>query len=68
MRLKTILAPEGALSYGEMQEQPPPEYDENGVDLTLILWMMDMTPAERLDTLQAAVDALWPYRSGREQA
>ena len=31
-----------------MQPEPAqPEYDENGVDLTLIRWMLDMTPAER---------------------
>jgi hypothetical protein len=40
----------------------PPEYDSNGVDLTLIRWMMDMTPAERLETLQAVVNVLWEAR------
>jgi hypothetical protein len=32
------------------------------VDLTLIQWMMDMTPAERLETLQAVVNVLWEAR------
>jgi hypothetical protein len=36
--------------------------DRSGVDLTLIRWMLDMTPAERLDTLQAFVDAVWRIR------
>ena len=40
----------------------PPEYDSNGVDLTLIQWMMDMPPAERLETLQAVVNVLWEAR------
>jgi hypothetical protein len=37
-------------------EMPPldgrPLYSEDGVDLTLIRWMLSMTPAERLQTLQ----------------
>lgn len=27
-------------------------YSEDGVDLTLIRWMLSLTPAERLDVLQ----------------
>ena len=27
---------------------PAPEYSEDGVDLTLIRWMLSLTPAERL--------------------
>ncbi|MGH9584072.1 MAG: hypothetical protein ACRD4O_14185 [Bryobacteraceae bacterium] len=30
---------------------PVPDYSENGVDLTLIRWMLSLTPAERLDFL-----------------
>jgi hypothetical protein len=29
----------------------PPEYSEDGVDLTLIRWMLSLTPAERLQFL-----------------
>ena len=29
-----------------------PERDENGVDLTLIRWMLSLTPAERLAVVQ----------------
>jgi hypothetical protein len=65
MGMKTILAPR-ALSYGEMQPEPEqPEYDENGVDLTLIRWMMDMTPAERLAAVQSAANALLKARGER---
>ncbi len=46
-----------------MQPEPPaPEYDENGVDLTLIRWMMAMTPAERLETLQSFANAVLKAR------
>lgn len=37
-----------------LQDDPEtePTHDESGVDLTLIRWMLSMTPAERLQTLQ----------------
>jgi hypothetical protein len=31
-------------------------YDSDGVDVTLIRWMLSLTPEERLDELQAFVD------------
>jgi len=66
--MKTILAPR-ALSYGEMQPEPvQPEFDENGVDLTLIRWMMDMTPAERLATLQSFANAVLKARGQRGES
>jgi len=34
-------------------------YDSAGVDVTLIRWMLSMTPAERLATLQDFVDFVW---------
>lgn len=30
--------------------------DSDGVDVTLIRWMLSLTPAERLDELQAFMD------------
>jgi hypothetical protein len=30
-------------------EAPQPDYSEDGVDLSLIRWMLSLTPAERLD-------------------
>lgn len=37
-----------------MQDQPAPqpEYSEDGVDLSLIRWMLSLTPAERLEVLE----------------
>jgi hypothetical protein len=51
-----------------MQPEPAQtqqEYDARGVDLTLIRWMLDMTPAERLAALQSFVDAVWKAREAR---
>ncbi len=37
-------------------------YSEDGVDLTMIRWMLSLTPAERLEVLQAAVNSIFDIR------
>jgi hypothetical protein len=37
-------------------------YSEDGVDLTMIRWMLSLTPAERLEVLQAAVNSILDIR------
>ena len=37
---------------------PPGAYDEYGVDLTLIRWMLALTPLERLQQCQRAAQSL----------
>lgn len=39
-----------------------PAYSEDGVDLTLIAWMLSLTPRERLEVAQSAVDAVHRLR------
>jgi hypothetical protein len=41
----------------EVEEEPI--YAPDGTDLTLIRWMLAMSPAERLATLQSHLDSLW---------
>lgn len=38
------------------------DYSEDGVDLTLIRWMLALTPAERLDFLQRQVNGILAVR------
>jgi len=40
-----------------------PTHSEDGVDLTLIRWMLSMTPAERLETLQQFVNCVLRVRA-----
>ena len=52
--------------------EPTPEaaeclYESSGVDVTLIRWMLDMTPAERLQVLQSFVDATWKVRGMHDE-
>ncbi len=37
-------------------------YSEDGVDLTVIRWMLSMTPAERLETLQNHIKSIMRIR------
>ena len=45
-----------------------PTHSEDGVDLTLIRWMLSMTPAERLRTLQANIRSIARLRDGNPDA
>ena len=47
---------------------PPDAYDEDGVDLTLIQWMLSLTPAERLDVLQEAARSIQNLRGEKTGA
>lgn len=42
-----------------------PTHSDDGIDLTLIRWMLSMTPAERLQTLQQNIASLWSLRGGK---
>ena len=39
-----------------------PTHSENGVDLTLIRWMLSLTPAQRLDVLEDHVSTILRMR------
>ena len=38
------------------------DYSEDGVDLTLVRWMLSLTPAERLQVLQQHVNRILSIR------
>jgi hypothetical protein len=44
-----------------------PSYSEDGVDLTMIRWMLSLTPAERLEVLQSAVGSILEMREWNEK-
>jgi hypothetical protein len=46
----------------EVEDYPQPEYSEDGVDLSLIRWMLSLTPAERLDILHQHVNGILEIR------
>ena len=49
----------------QLAEQPT--HGEDGVDLTLIRWMLSMTPAERLETLQQRINSVLEVRAHNSQ-
>ena len=46
------------------EEPAEPLESSEGVDLTLVRWTLDMTPAERLAALTSAADSLVRMRRG----
>ena len=58
----TTVDPENAVD----EEQPTlPTYSEEGVDLTLIRWMLSLTPVERLRAMQQAATSAHRLRNAR---
>jgi hypothetical protein len=44
-------------------EQPPlPEFSEDGIDLSLIRWMLSLTPEQRLDILEDQINCVLEIR------
>lgn len=48
-------------------KESEPTHSKDGVDLTLIRWMLSMTPAERLQTLQHNVQAILRLRGDKAE-
>ena len=44
------------------ERAPDPEYSEDGVDLSLIRWMLSLTPAERLQFLEERIEEIRAIR------
>ena len=57
---------------GAAQVEPQAQVDEtvaageSSADSSLIEWMLDLTPEQRLEALQGFVDSVWELRGGRE--
>jgi hypothetical protein len=45
-----------------------PTYSQDGVDLTLIRWMLSLSPLERLETLQQTVQSILRLRREETEA
>ena len=41
-----------------IDEQDESPYDENGVDRSLVRWMLSLTPTERLEAVQSSIDLI----------
>ena len=57
---------EPAVSAEQDPEDPP--ISEDGVDVTLIRWMLSLTPAERLEVLQEHLWSVLRLRAGNTEA
>ena len=61
MAQNTLLSP---VTENERKPEIEQTYSPDGVDLTLIRWMLSLTPAERLQVLQQSVKSLLRLRDG----
>lgn len=54
--------------HSETEDEPTIEgaFAPDGVDLTLIRWMVDLTPTDRLQAAQDLIDTAWALRTGDE--
>ena len=62
---RPIRSPPHAQDSGHAAE---PVYSDDGVDLTLIRWMLSLTPPERLRVLQSTVSSIARLRNARAGA
>lgn len=46
--------------------EPPEAYSEDGVDVSLIHWMLELSPKERLAAAQDMIDTVWMFREAAE--
>jgi hypothetical protein len=46
-----------------VEPAPPPDYSEDGVDLSLIRWTLSLTPAERLEFLNDRIADILTIRA-----
>lgn len=47
---------------------PRPSHSEDGVDLTLIRWMLSLTPGERLEAVQNMIRSILRLRDVRSRS
>jgi hypothetical protein len=52
----------GRLNMADHDPEALTEYSDDGVDLTLIRWMLSLTPAERLQVVQRHSNAIVAIR------
>ena len=45
------------------ESAPLPDYSEDGIDLTVIRWMLSLTPAERLKFLEERISDIAEIRA-----
>ena len=51
----------------EPADEELPTHSPDGVDLTLIRWMLSLTPAERLEVAQRYANSIWEARGKRTE-
>ncbi len=66
MKHQAMLHPEPEQARRARRDEAP--YSEDGVDLTLIRWMLSLTPEQRLLTLQQNVRSILELRDAAKKS
>ncbi len=46
--------------------EPAEAYSDDGIDVSLIQWMLELSPLERLEAAQDMIDTVWMLREVEE--
>lgn len=65
MAREPVHPPEHEVPPAELDDTGQNAYSDDGVDLTLIRWMLGLSPAERLQAAQDMADTVEKLRAGR---
>ncbi|MCP4902313.1 MAG: hypothetical protein GY906_35550 [bacterium] len=52
----------------QMADEPTVSSGEDGIDLSLISWMLELTPEERLRAAQDMIDTVWALRNAEQSS
>ena len=61
-----VVSKPGTPANSELELDLEGAFSDDGVDLTLIHWMLRRTPTERLQAAQDLIDATWALRTDSE--
>ncbi len=47
--------------------EPQDAYSDDGIDVSLIHWMLELSPKQRLDAAQDMIDTVWMLREAGDE-
>jgi len=66
MAISKLKLPADASEKAAEKIEFPEAYSDDGVDVTLIQWMLELPPLERLAAAQDMIDTVWMLREAAE--
>jgi hypothetical protein len=54
--------------FEQRDSEPVESTEDHGIDLSLINWMLELTPEERLRAAQDMIDSVWALRHAEQSS